>query len=308
VPRPLLTALALPGVLGPLLAEGVLEVAGWELAWLGPPLASGLGEHLLRRRDELASLLVLARRVWLLHDDREPPVELGVLLAALRDVDARMRPLLAPTVVADALIDRALDDGWYRDFEGPADDEPTGEGASLALPPLAAGSPETVVAYVAAGAGRGLVERWASASPESGDDLAAAIDTALAAYEPVCFVARLWRRANGRTNGVLRFRPAALAAADDTSASSEQHTLGSFAPIEAEGTLEVSGRTIVLRVFAEHAGAVDRVRLGEVEAPAPAPGQPWRVEHPRLAGLTTVRVRISGGGHEIDEALPLADA
>ena len=64
----------------------------------------------------------------------------------------------------------------------------------------------------------------------------------------------------------------------------------------------------MLRVFAEHAGAVDRVRLGEVEAPAPAPGQPWRVEHPRLAGLTTVRVRISGGGHEIDEALPLADA
>lgn len=317
VPRPLLAALALPGVLAPVVAESVLEVAGWELAWLGPPLTPGLGEHLIRRRDELASLLVLARRVWLLHEDRDPPIELGALAGALRGVDARMRPLLAPTTVADALVDRGLDDGWYRDFEGTAEAEAELAAEDLAAavarsdpwpPGRGAGSPESTLAYVAAGTGRALVEAWAGGSPDSGDDLVAAIDTALAAYEPVCFVARLWRRAHGRSSGVLRFRPVALAAADDVSSSSEQHTLGSFAPIEAEGSLEVSGQRIVLRVFAEHDAAVERVRLGDHEASQPPPGLPWTVEHPRYAGLATVRVRIFGGGHEIDEALPLTDA
>jgi hypothetical protein len=316
LPRTLFAPFSSGDALATLLAEAASEVPTWELAFLGPPLVEGLGEHLLLRRDELASLVVFARRVALAVATFEPPPELGQLLRALRENDARMRPLVAPITVAEALLGRGLDDGWYRDFEGPteardsaeagADDETSAEALVLAaLPASEAGTPATLVAYVASGAARRAVEAWAASAADHADDLVAVIDVALAAYEPVCFVARLWRRAQGHASGLLQFRPVALAAADETPDDVEQHTLGSFGIIAAEGTLEVSGRVLVLRVFEEEAGSVEWVCLGDSEAVAPAPGEPWVVEHPRHAGLDAVRLRVGGRGQEVSEMLPL---
>lgn len=303
VPRTLFEAVSVSQGARLVLEDTSTEVASWQRSPLPSP-SSGLVDQIVRRRDEAESLVVLARRVWQLRDDLEPPETVDSLIRLLREIDHRLSPLLTPSMVAAALVDRPLDDGWYRDFQGT--DDRSDDGESAAATPAVDGHSVVplVLAYISSGIGRRAVESWASASRDHGDDLVFAIDTALAAYEPVSFLARLWRRGHAPVSTVLRFRPVALAAADEPMVPSEQHTLGSLGPVEAEGTLEVTGRTVVLRVFEERPGAVSRVRLGDREASAPAPGQPWTVEHARRDGL---RLRVEGPGGALDETLPMDD-
>jgi hypothetical protein len=240
-------------------------------------------EWALRRRDEVESVLLAARRILLPRNVLVDRLEAaGRLAEALRGHDLSCGRQIARVDAERMLGERIVIVGarsWLD--EVPWAEEPAEE-SGLESPEgmfgAATPSLRTLERYVVRGELRRWVETAAGRSPEVAEELEEMITTYRESRSAgVSFVARLWQSHRAAERAVQLDPPASLdrAAADEATLPTEatrELELGFLDPLDAEATLRVSRSELVLTVF-EGSVALRELRFGEVVTTAAREGE-----------------------------------
>jgi hypothetical protein len=288
------------------------SVGQWSLPMTPSPEESDPGlEWALRRRDEVESVLLAARRTLLprgrLVDESEQAARLG---AAIEAHDLSCGGQVSRTEAELYLGERLelvddpswLDEVVWREAEvDPAagiDDLP--DLSEHTRPSL-----EHMEAYVV----EGRLKRWIEAAsarwPEVAEDTEDMIATYREHRSTVSLVARQWQAARRRTPGsegavVVTLDPPGpadrAAAADETSELVEpvlEEDLGVLDPGDARASLRIAPSALELTVFAGQT-PLSEVQLGDRHAEPPQRGGTWtvRVERDPNAAATSVSLRV----------------